>query len=250
MEEISTSPQGNVISITRLLKHFDDKHLVEFKRNLYSIIDVSDDNQFLCKILPLIQKSLLTAENMESLKRSVIQMAQQQQIHKDNNLHHNIDNKNNTTVYKVVQQSYNDKLSRLHSSMISQIGSYLNKQDSIKIGHLNKQLYIESQKLSYLKQRRNDEFAINHNTLDRLASPVSNPFAYCLPNYQVDYCCNLILDLEYHMVYPHHIVNQYLNHNGLINYLLVSNILVYVIHIYHLYQSQNCLDTPIIVITM
>ena len=62
-----------------------------------------------------------------------------------------------TTIYKYVQEKYKDSFCDLNSDIIDYIGSFLTKHESIEFGYLNKQLYIETQKLSYLLQRCKDE---------------------------------------------------------------------------------------------
>ena len=50
------------------------------------------------------------------------------------------------------------------------------------MGYLNKQLYIETQKQSYLLKRNNDEsFHIDEFNVDRYFWHATNPFAYSLP---------------------------------------------------------------------
>ena len=51
-------------------------------------------------------------------------------------------NKNSITMYKYMQQQYNDPLSQLHSDIIDYFGTFLSKQESIELGYLNRQLYI------------------------------------------------------------------------------------------------------------
>ena len=172
-QTIHKSKRGQVVEITRLLEHFDKDSIHQFRTKLYSSIGVDNEQEFLCKILPNISKSLLRHESIESLKNETIKIAEKQKMALNNHI----------TVYKSVQQSYNDKISQLPHSLIDHIASYLNKKQSILFGTLNRELYIESQSVNYLWKRYqcNDELKINNTKLDRVALNVSNPFNYCLP---------------------------------------------------------------------
>ena len=61
--------------------------------------------------------------------------------------------KNTCSVLKCIEDGYNDSVSNLNGYIIDLIGSFLTKKESILFGYLNKQLYTETQKLSYLLQR-------------------------------------------------------------------------------------------------
>lgn len=191
-----TSPRGNIVAITRLLEQFNDENIARFKQYLFEQMGISNDQQLLCKVLPVIQKSLLSSQTIESLKHKAIEIAEKQLMpfkvvkqavvnkltitDTSNNYNYN----NHVTIYKAIENGYNDndRLSRLPSEIIGHIGSYLNKKDSIGIGTLNRQLYIESQKMSYVWKRCNDSFGINRNILDRLSHNISNPFISYLPS--------------------------------------------------------------------
>ena len=45
---------------------------------------------------------------------------------------------------------HKDPLSSLNSDIIDHIGAFLTKKASIEFGYVNKQLYIETRKLSYI----------------------------------------------------------------------------------------------------
>ena len=79
----------------------------------------------------------------------------------------------NMTVCKYVQQQHNDIISKLHThDIIDHLGTFLSKQQSIELGYLNKQLFVETQKHSYLLKTCNghdgDLYLDDDNMLNRL----------------------------------------------------------------------------------
>ena len=134
-------------------------------------LECTNETQFLCKLLPKLSQSL-TNESLARLKNEAIKLAEQQPSIINDNI----------SVYKEMQQKYTDRLSNLHSDIIDYFGTFLDKQQSIELGYLNKQLYIETQKISYLSRRNNDwEFSIDDFIVDRFFWRRTNPFAYSLP---------------------------------------------------------------------
>ena len=86
------------------------------------------------------------------------------------------------TAYKYIQQQYNDELSKLHSDIIDYLGTFFTKQESIQFGYLNKQLYIETQKQSYLLKRSNDDTVfLRYRQLHKLLLTRSDGFNYTFP---------------------------------------------------------------------
>ena len=174
------SRQAKVMSITRLIQHFDDKNISQFKQQLFDCVNVTNEKEFLCKILPIIQKSMLSNESINLLKSTVVKMAEKQKIPiatATNSKSHN-----RITIYKFVTQCYKDRLSRLPSSIIGHIASYL--EQSLKVGYLNKQLYIESQSLSFISNVSSNlslQLYITDTALDRILINVSNTYSYSLP---------------------------------------------------------------------
>ena len=85
---------------------------------------------------------------------------------------------------KYVESQYennSNSLGLLHSDIIDYFGTFLSKKESISLGHLNKQLYIETQKQSYLLRRNTDVTNINACSGDLLLLHESNPFSYSMP---------------------------------------------------------------------
>ena len=63
---------------------------------------------------------------------------------------------NDASIYKNIRSNYKDDFSNLHSDIIDHFGTFLTKKESIQFGYLNRQLYIETQKNSFLLKRQND----------------------------------------------------------------------------------------------
>lgn len=73
--------------------------------------------------------------------------------------------------------------SRLSSPTINIVGAFLTKIESIHLGYLNKQIYIETQKKSYLLNRTNDKpFVLTDELINRFYWKSTNPFNYSMPN--------------------------------------------------------------------
>ena len=88
------------------------------------------------------------------------------------------------TVCKHIEQQYNDPLSQLNSDIIDYFGTFLTKQESIEFGYLNKQLYIETQKQSYLLKREIDScFVITDDKLEKMVKERDDGFNYSFGKY-------------------------------------------------------------------
>ena len=175
---MATSKLSNVISTTRLLKHFSVENANTMKRCIYTELGCVNEAEFLCKILFLIYKTL-TNESTSIIKQKALEIADSQEMEQATTP---IISKRNTTVYKYVQQQYNDRLCGLHSDIIDYLGTFLNKQESIEFGYLNKQLFIETQKQSYLLKRcKDDTLWLNSNNIDKLYHGNTDGFNYTFP---------------------------------------------------------------------
>ena len=166
-----TSTAASVFSIIRLLKHFNQTNAQKFKQLLMKELECINEAQLMCQILPTLSNSM-TNESLNTLKNETIKLAEQQPSPINQEI----------SVYKQIQQQYNDGFSNLSSDIIDYLGTFLDKKQSIELGYLNKQLYIETQKHSYLLKRNNDKScSIDDYTVDRFFWQQTNPFAYSLP---------------------------------------------------------------------
>ena len=150
---------SNVVATIRLLEHFPDEELNALKQILIQQLGCADERQFLCKVLSLIYKSL-SEESITILKNKAMKIAENTLI--CDSFTSNCNNNNNNredkrlSIYTLMQKQSKDNLSQLPSDTIDHLGSYLSKKQSIEFGYLNRQLYIESQKYSYLLKRHHN----------------------------------------------------------------------------------------------
>ena len=167
---------GNIAVITRLVREFSQDSLQAFKKDVLEQLDCSNESQFICKAL-IALSSKLTPETSGILKQSATNIAEKQHSSKYPSL----------SLHKVIQKRLyknNDRLSQLPSDIIDNIGSYLPKRESVEFGYLNQQLYIETQKKSYLLKRwHNNSTPLNitRHKLTGLLLPETNSFAYSMP---------------------------------------------------------------------
>ena len=161
-----------VVSTTRLVEHFSEDSLNEFKTCLFKQLNCQNEQEFLIKVLRQLYKTM-DVDSLHQLKSKTIEISQKQK---------SINNSINTSVLDAVEESCNDKLSQLPSNTIDYMGSFLPKMDSIHFGYLNRHLYIETQKQSYLLKRLNDKLILYDNSFDVLVLPQNNAFHFSIPS--------------------------------------------------------------------
>ena len=165
------SSSACIFSITRLLCLFDDSNVKNFKKMLINRLGCDTERQLLCKVVRLLSQTM-TNESLTMLKNDTIKLAEQQ-ISKTNP---------KLSIYQEIQLQHRDQFCRLHSDLIDYFGTFLDKKQSIEFGYLNKQLYIETQKQSYLLNRSNDDpVCIGNVASERFFWKETNPFAYSCP---------------------------------------------------------------------
>ena len=73
------------------------------------------------------------------------------------------------TAYKFIQKQYDNGLCQLPSDIIDYFGTFLTKTQSIEVGYLNKHLFIETQKQSYLLKRCKDQmFTFDYTACNKM----------------------------------------------------------------------------------
>ena len=191
---------ANILITTRLLPYFNDDNVAAMKSCIFSELKCQNEKEFLCKVLIMINSSL-SNKSTAILKDKALEIADSQQLplatfnidkyndnQSDDETRASIHQKQKTvcTVLKYTEDRYNDSLSNLNSYIIDLIGSFLTKQESISLGYLNKELYIETQKLSYLLQRCKDTnmkkpFLLDNYRLPSLLWSGSSAYNYNFP---------------------------------------------------------------------
>ena len=183
---------ANVLIATRLLPHFTAENIVTMKSCIFAQFGCETETQFLCKVLKNMCSSL-SNESTAIIKNKAIELADSQPItacaispQNDSptlNLPANTSKETTLTIYNYIEQQYNDPLSKLNSDGIDHIGSFLTKEESIEFGYLNKQLYIETQKISFLLKRCKDysfdkSFHVENTSATKLLIPPSGGYSY------------------------------------------------------------------------
>ena len=147
--KMDQSRLSNIIAVTRLLPHFSPENVDVMKSCIFEQFECENESQFLCKALKSRYKTV-SIESTSTIKQKAIQIVESQHIPRSKD-------DNRISVYKYIQQQYNDPLPRLHNDIVDYFGTFLTKKQRIEIGYLNKQLYIETQKQCYLIKRCNDK---------------------------------------------------------------------------------------------
>ena len=186
-KKMDRSRLSNIISIHRLLPHFSAENVDVMKSCIFEQLECDNESQFLCKALQSLCKTL-SIESTSIIQERAIRIADSQNITQSNA-------NNRITVYKYIQQQCNDPFSQLHSDIIDYFGAFLSKKQSIEFGYLNKQLYIETQKHSYLIKRCNDKcLNLTNSHLDRMIWQHNDGFDYAFGK-----DLTLSMDKEFHV---------------------------------------------------
>ena len=197
---------ANVLITTRLIPYFNSDNVAAMKSCIFVELGCTNEAEFLCKVLTMIYGSL-SNKSTTIIKNKAVKIADSQSfslssantksmkndndIYNINTVHQlQLQTQSNasthaTSVYKYVKDKYNDSLSNSTSDVIDHIGTFLTKQESILFGYLNKQLYIETQKLSYLLKQCKDSkpFVLNDSSVSKLLWSVSSSYSYNFPRH-------------------------------------------------------------------
>ena len=170
---MTKSNVANVLTTTRLLPYFNSKNVTTMRLYIYQQLKCTNESEFLCKVLTSMCSSL-SNESTQKIKNKAVEIADSQLM---NTTNHDVVS---ITINKYVeQQGCKDRLSQLHGDIIDYFASFLTKQESIAVGYLNKQLYLESQKQSYLLKRCKDKvLTLDSDRLSKALWPTSNSFNY------------------------------------------------------------------------
>ena len=192
-DDMNRSKLSNVLSTTRLLPYFSDENVEKVRSCLYQELGCENEAQFVCQILKSIYKRM-TNQSIANIKNKVMEIADSQQLqfkYKSSGNDHDHDTTNsstndeslkrNMTVYKFVQQQYSDPFSQLHSDIIDYFGTFLSKKQSIEFGYLNKQLFIETQKHSYLLKRCKDILSLGTHEISKIYLGGTDAFSFTFP---------------------------------------------------------------------
>ena len=211
------SKLSDIIATSRLLPHFTPHNVNALKTCIFDQLGCKNESEFLCKALVSLYKTM-SVESTSNIKDKAIQIADSQTIKQacivntcsvaaDVSINQ-IATSTNMTVRKYVQQQHNDIISKLDTyDIIDHLGTFLSKQESIELGYLNKQLFVETQKYSYLLRRcacNDAEMYLNDDNMLKLIWSQSEVFNFCLAT-------DLSVDVKY--PYDDSEIEQILNFN-------------------------------------
>ena len=176
------SKLSHVISTTRLLPHLCATNINVIKLCIFEQLEIKTDAEFLDMALKTLYKSL-SPESLSIIKNKAIELAENQLMeHSQSNAKASSQQQGNMTVYKYIQNKYDKGLCRLPSDIIDYLGTFLSKQESIEFGYLNKHLFIETQKQSYLLKRCNDDvFGFTPARYNQMILGKNDAFNYTFP---------------------------------------------------------------------
>ena len=194
------SKLSHIICTTRLLPYFSETNVDTIKQCIFDQLMIQTESQFLCIVLNSLYKTL-SRDSLSAIRTKAIEIAENQLIKDTTSITNTITQSNanarsqqqgNMTVYKYIQKQHGTGLCQLHSDIIDYFGTFLSKKQSIEFGYLNKQLYIETQKQSYLLKRCNDDvFTFDSNKYSKMLIGKNDVFNYTFPR-------SLRLLLNYH----------------------------------------------------
>ena len=155
------SKTGQISQTLTLIKSMNLAQIDLFKVSVFEQIKVVDEQGFLCWMLSN-SKHILGDEQVTNIYSTACNLT------------------SNTTIkYNTCK---NDYLTKTVPDTFNHIGSYLNREDSVKLSRSSKQIHLKTQKQSYLKQSSaSGHLQVNDHLLDKLQLNTSNPHLYGAP---------------------------------------------------------------------
>ena len=192
------SKLSHIISTTRLLPHFSPTNINVMKLCIFDQLGIDTESQFLAMALKALDKSL-SPESLSIIRTKAIEIAKTQLMEHGPSITNTKTTLNvkprspqsSMTVHKYIEKQNDSALCSLHSDIIDYFGTFLTKQESIEFGYLNKHLFIETQKQSYLSKRcKDDMFRFHSNKCIKVLIGKNDAFNYTFPR-------SLMLELAY-----------------------------------------------------
>ena len=135
MTDSQFSTQAALINIAQVLEQLEtnSKEFISLKQLILTEFDCKNEQTFLCRVIRLLHKNLALSNNsLTKINDKCYEIYEQLQL--ETKLVGN-DSNNNCN-----DSSY---ISLLDSNTIDEIGSYLEKTDSVNFGLTNRLLYVE-----------------------------------------------------------------------------------------------------------
>lgn len=159
---MEASRLSKIIFTTKHVETFSATDVRVFKRCFMKELNCESEGQLWCKIMLMIRESL-SNDTIDSLKHEAIA----------------INEKNN---FRVVKRTSQRNLHFLSALSLARIASFLTKTESLKLGYINRDLYIQTQKRSYLlKRHERYQMVLREGTIFSKLNHVVNNFAYSAP---------------------------------------------------------------------
>ena len=181
------SKLSHMISTTRLLPHLSSTNIDIIKLCMFDQLGIKTESQFLCMVLNSLYKTL-SAKSLSIIRTKAIEVAENQLMPygtpkiNTHTMPQQQHSQSNMTVYKYIEKQNDSGLCQLHSDIVDYFGTFLTKQESIELGYLNKHLFIETQKQSYLLKRCKDEmFTFNSDKCNKMSIGKNDGFNYTFP---------------------------------------------------------------------
>ena len=167
------SQNANVVEIRRLVEKFNETSLNCFKQCLCKELGCDNQRYLLSHFVKYLPQSI-GSKSIACVRNTAIKLAESQRVYTTTVIGSG-QQQHSYSLHKWIHSQYKDNLSRLASDIIDNIACYLNKQESIIIGYLNRQLYIESQKQSYIIKRQQSDvpFVLNDELIDNIDSKLT-----------------------------------------------------------------------------
>lgn len=157
---------SKIVFTTKYLENFNETNVGTFKQCFMQQLNCKSEAQLWCKIMLMTYESL-SSDTVDSLKNAAIEI---------NHSNHVGTRKQTATNGK------NYSLNRLSVLSLARIGSFLTKTESLKLGYINRDLYIQTQKRSYLlKRHERYQMIIQEADVFSKLSDMINNFAYSAP---------------------------------------------------------------------
>ena len=187
---MESSSLSKIISVGKMLKSITDKKdLVEFKQCLMNELNIEEYNESMLfsKILLLIYKQVtpISIDNIKTKMTGIHEKIKSRNLNCSktiSGINLSSSSQCNTTddIDSMIKINY---FSLLSSDCIDYLSTFLSKKESILFGYLNCNLYIETQKRSYLLKRKTKEMLIiDESKFDsKSVKHKINNFAFSVP---------------------------------------------------------------------
>ena len=159
---MKTSSLCKIVHTRKLLSSFDEDAAKEFGQNVWDVLGCTTESSFWETMYWFMVGGSLDYENIKFLKDVAVQISDKEKKKKKNK--------------KSQDKNTINHFSKLSSDTIDYFGSFLTKKERVYLSYLNRDLFIETQKQSFLLNSSNDQFVSIYTCL-----PNGITFSQCYP---------------------------------------------------------------------